>query len=248
MIERSYASRNYLKPLDYKFCIVIQDPVADTVVAHKNVRWIRLMPPKIPGLVDMIEWYAEGMSRCIDAEYFLFVDDDHHYVPGSGNYYQECLDYMDANPDIGFITTHKNAGGWIEDKAGEGFYEPTDGMISLGRGMIMRNIDDFLIGEEELGLKGGLFESWLGFRVMELGYRYVKRLGCPTLKDPSHKVDCGAGPTYDSRWMDRHILGYVRKRYSDPGWHHEIGHFPAILLYLQARAYTKRWGDDILRY
>jgi hypothetical protein len=205
----------------------------------RDVRWVLVDPPKVPGLIEMVAWYQIGMTLGRDAEYFLFVDDDHHFVPGSGFYYQQCINYMDHWHDVGFMTTHRNHGGLPLEK-GDYIVNSANGLVSLGRGMFMRNAPDFYLTAREIAYPGGMVESLLCYRMMALGYTFVKRLGCPTMKDPSKQVGID-NPTYSHDVLNRNLVGWIRQIYADPTWEHNSRLYPAGLMEQHAIAYTNRW-------
>lgn len=237
-------SRRHLNPLDYVFCVVPQIPIEPFMFEGlENTRHKFAPPPNVPLLLDMVRWYSMGMALGHDCEYFLIVDDDHHYKGpqgdkvSSGIYYQQCLDYLDSNTDVGFMMCKSYFGGaaWGDVPR----KNPDNGLISLGWGMIMRNVPEFKFTDEELNFKGSMVESLLCYKMMELGHRVAKRFYCPTLKDPGKTVESG-GISYSNETLNANIVGYIRRRYNDPTWEHESKKYPGNLLARQREAIRAR--------
>lgn len=230
-----------MAPIDYVFCVIGQHPVThDMLINQPDVRFTIVSPPAIPGLIEMVMWYNIGMAMGIDCEYFLIVDDDHRYKPGSGKYFQQCIDYMDAHPDVGFMMTK----GYFGSAAwGDAIVKhPANGLVNLDRGMIMRNVAEFEFNEEELGFVGTLVESLLCYKMMALGYNVAKRFCNPTLKDRSKRLNNGL-ISYSDETLQANIGGYIRRIYNDPTWTHESRKYPSGLLAIQRKARNDLWGS-----
>lgn len=234
LIERQYATREHLEPLDYQFHIIAQDPVSNNqLLSMWRTKFTKVAVPEKPDLIEMVRWYDHGFRIAQSADYFLIVDDDHRYVPGSGKYFQECIDYMDANPNVGFMYTK----GYTEraSEFGDSFWiNPEDGMISLGRGMILRNIKGFHFTEKELGFVGTLVESLICYKIIMMGYDVVKRFHNPTLKDPSTKLYSG-GIAYSRGILLDNILGHIKREYLDPSWEHESREYPTAIKWIKEK-------------
>jgi hypothetical protein len=211
------------------------------------MRWCIEPQPIVPGLLDMVKWYNIGMSMGSDAEYFLIVDDDHHYKaandtrPSSGTYYQECLDFMDTHPNVGFMMTKSYFGGaaWGDTPK----INPDNGLVSLGWGMFLRNVPAFQLTDEELAFQGSMVESLLCYKIMAMGYDLAKRFNCPTLKDPGKTVGSG-GISYSHETLNANIVGYIRRIYDDPTWEHESKKYPKGLWSQYLKAKTERTTQE----
>lgn len=240
LVMRSYSSRKALGDLDYKFCVIGQNPVTHEMLSKlEDTRFVIVDPPKVPGLIEMVRWYQIGFDMAKDADYFLIVDDDHHWKeitfnhPSSGEYIKQCLDWMDVNPDVGFLMTK----GYFGSAAwGDAFVKsPTNGLVNLDRGMIMRNIPEFKFTEEEQSFVGTLVESLLGYKIMAMGYKIAKRFCNPTLKDRGKRLNSG-GISYSDETLTNNIMGYIRRIYNDPTWTHESRKYPRGLMAMHRKA------------
>lgn len=199
--------------------------------------------PEVPGLLEMVSWYDIGMKMAPEAEYFLIVDDDHHYKeavgvrPSSGEYYAQCIDFMDDNPNVGFMMTKSYFGGAAWGDVPK--INPDNGLVSLGWGMFLRNVPEFVLTDEELGYYGSMVESLLCYKIMALGYDMAKRFYCPTLKDPGKRVGTG-GISYSHETLNANIVGHIRRIYDDPKWEHESKKYPKGLMAQHRKAKAER--------
>ena len=223
-------STEFLQPMDFQVCVVAQDPVTYDFLEKIGVHTYTITdPPKIKNLIEMVRWYDLGMKSGSDCDYFLFVDHDHRFQPAkngkpsSGAYYQECIDYMDANPDVGVFNTKFYFGGaaWkYEIKK-----NPVNGLININTGMFIRNVPEFVFTKRELSFVGTLVESLLAYKMLALGYNNAKRYYCPTTFTRSKRLYSGE-PTYSEDVLLKNIQGYIREIYNDPTWDHESRKYP----------------------
>jgi len=219
-----------LKPMDFEVCVLGQPPVTHRFLEQQKVHRHIIVPvPKVKNLIEMVQWYAYLMSMGSDCEYYLIVDHDHRFKeakdgkPSSGQYYQECIDYMDANPDVGVFLTKSYFGGaaWkYEIKK-----NPENGLVNINTGMFLRNVPEFVLTEEEKSFVGTLVESLLAYKMMALGYKLAKRYYCPTRYTRNKRLYSGL-PTYSRTVLLANIQGYIRRIYNDPEWDHESRKYP----------------------
>lgn len=220
----------HLKPMDFEVCAIAQPPVTYEFLEKMGVHTYAIVdPPKVKGLIEMVHWYDVGMRILKHCDYFLFIDHDHRFKPAkndkpsSGTYYQECIDYMDANPDVGVFNTKFYFGGaaWkYEIKK-----NPVNGLLSINTGMFIRNVPEFKFNRRELSFVGTLVESLLGYKMIALGYNNAKRYYCPTTFTKSKRLYSGE-PTYSKEVLLANIQGYIQEIYDDPDWDHESRKYP----------------------
>jgi len=222
----------YQDPLTYQMCT---DMGVNTPVYHPRT------PSDQP--VPFVELRSRGFEKAV-GEYILMIDDDHTYVrrnehrPSSGEYLRECLEYMDANPDVGTLSTNGHFGSvaWqYEIKK-----DPKNGLVGISKGLLARNNIELMPTDEERALLGMLEESIYIYGMMAKGYSHAKRFLNPTKLDPSKYMGYPGNPTYSYDVVAENIGGYIQKRYKDIKWHHESRRFPKGLLVEQRVNKRKR--------
>jgi hypothetical protein len=201
----------------------------DKYIAYHSIPKIEPMP--------IVEWRS-GCMDMAQGKYFLFIDHDHRFTakgrwPSSGTYIKECLDWMDVNYEVGSLGTNAFFGGaaWKD-----GFMKnPKNGLIAIVTGLFIRNVQEAHANYEERKMVGVLDESLWVYKLMAAGYTHSKRFYNPTKFDNFHtRVNVGTS-SYSRKVIDNNIGGYIQRRWSDIGWHHESKKYPIGVLIEQRK-------------
>ena len=216
----STSIKEKLASLNTEVVAVIQPPVslADCINVTKPI-YHEAFDQSKPIPFVMLRHIA--ITSCV-GEYILLVDDDHTFVDGSAKYLDECVSYMDSNPDVGILAT-KGVFGSVAwgDRIVK---HPTSGVMATSRGVIIRNVSDAITNNEENKLVGAGDEYIIGYRIMAAGWSFAKRFMNPTLQAPTKQVGHN-NISYNVNLMNNNVRQYIRTRYQDPNWSY-IGHRP----------------------
>lgn len=192
----------------------------------------------------MVEWRFSGMRENQDADYFLFMDDDHQfsnpsktarYQMSCEEYYRTSFEFLENNQDVGVLCLRGSLGGsdW-----GYGFRKtPKNGLVSTDKGgMIVRNIGiERICPVSILENRGALFESVMAYNVMSCGYKNSKRFNCPTKSEAVGSIKHIGGSrnvTYSDNVVDENNNKYIREKFCDPTWNHSSKKYPKGILEL----------------
>jgi hypothetical protein len=244
--ERWLASVHKLNKLrdkvDTSFSFVFEAPFTQALaLPFQKLGRVTLKPKsKAP----IYNWWPNRNQACAnapDAEYWLMTDDDFRFggpTPlgyESWRRYYDAIKYLDANPSCGGVCCLPFLGG---SASGSKIMVAHRELFALSRGLLLRNVGNFLYSLNVFNLPGALDEPAACFSRIELGYYFARTFNTPTVLPPTHKVQPGnTHPAYNSDTINTVGIGSViRKRYNDPDWDHNTRRIPIGCLEMHLKA------------
>lgn len=163
-------------------------------------------------IIPFAELRGIGMNYYKDADFFLFLDDDHRFNEKTDDFLIQCNSFLLSHDDCGVLQLEKN------NTSKNGFYIKRNAHIWTSRGLFIRNLgfdynkfytlkgacEDLLYGFEALN------HSYLPYAIWNSG---ITRNGT---KNNRHKEL--NDKSYSEKLLDNNIIGYIRNKYNDPKW------------------------------
>lgn len=156
------------------------------------------------------------LFECDSHQYVMFADDNFRFVQASAGFYKEVLDWMDRNPDIGFVSC-VGAFGSVYHK--DQLHRSKACIFETSRGLIFRRGLHLFPATWE-SLTGGLEDLVAVYYSMEKGGLPGKRFMCPTKHPVSNRAFRESGESYIHRpdiWK-ANAIRFIQERYDDPTW------------------------------
>lgn len=164
-------------------------------------------------IIPFAELRGIGMNYYKDADFFLFLDDDHRFNEKSDDFLIQCNSFLLSHDDCGVLQLEKN------NTSKNGFYIKRNAHIWTDRGLFIKNTRKFdyellykFIGacEDLLYAYEVLNQSYLPYEI----YNSPIKRGCNLPNNHKELND----KSYNKELLDDNIIGYIRQKYNQPKW------------------------------
>lgn len=207
---KSYMSLNLATRKNFRLKVVLNNIKDDRrIYCINEVDWIWYNDEFdiVPFLA--LRWKAMEDS---DADFFLFLDDDHTFEEGSDRLLNNCLN---------FLHNHKECGLLQLEKANilKGFHVKKNAHVWTSRGLFIKNIG-FNFGNF-LNLVGAGEDLFVGYTALVKGYIPYCHYNSTIKRNPPYtdnRYQELNNPSYSEDLLDKNIVGFIRQIYDDPDW------------------------------
>jgi hypothetical protein len=200
------------------------DRIADLVVLF-NLPGDEIVPPVYKADVLVTAWEERASmfylrnyiyEHATPRPYYMFADDDFEFRRDSPEFYEECMNYLDKNRNVGFLSCVGFFGSVYQ---GDRIHISPAKIWEVGRGLIFRrHAGPFPPGAVDL--EGGLEDLVACYWHIENEMLPAKRFMCPTKHIVTPKLKRDTGDSFIHRWdiWESNAIKFIRDRYRDPEW------------------------------
>lgn len=170
--------------------------------------------PSMFSLRDSIAMYCSSEPR--NHDYYMMTDDNVIFKKGAGQYFRDCLAWMDNHPEAGFMACAGHFGSYSR---GSQPHLSNSIIWNIDKGLIIRSsLAPF--PSSALKLKGGLEDLVSCYWIIENGYLPAKRFQAPVYHVGMPMKDRLKSSSYIHDWnvWENNAIAYIRARYDDPDW------------------------------
>lgn len=155
-----------------------------------------------------------GMEENPNADFYLFLDDDHSFNEDSDRYLIECINFLISHKECGILQLEK------KNALKSGFHIKRNAHVWTSRGLFIRNIGNKFDYEELSKLVGAGEDLLYGYEVLNQSYIPYERFNSPITRGcnlPNNYKELN-DKSYSEELLDENIIGYIRKKYNQSDW------------------------------
>lgn len=209
---RSFDTLNNFKNLCEVIIIGNGDVHYDSILGGHSVHYSvkRIDEDYTNKLIPFAKLRGEGMKES-NADFFLFLDDDNRFNAGSENFYLNCINFLNNNPNCHILQADRK-------KVGKsGMHIKKDGFFWTGYGLFLKNINlDF---KSIFNLYGACEDLLYSYEILDKGGIPYIAYGNPTTRDISlpndHKQHNNI--SYSKDTLESNIIGYIKEKFDKDG-------------------------------